>query len=701
MVAVITTGRSIFGALAYNEKKLQAGEATSLGAVNSLADASRQSLHEKNRTLQGLADRNQRTKRNAYHIALSFAKGDKLSSEQLRTIAKEYLTGIGFEAQPAYVYRHHDTDNDHIHIVTTNIRSDGSRINDSFIGRTKSEEARKAIELKYDLVKAEDQPKQAQTQSSKTSLKAQAKEEINVALTNYKPSSVGELNAVLRDKGLKVIEQTGTSPKGEPYRGFVVTRISLLDGKETGASIKASKVFEKGWSDRVGKQFAENEKGKDKNLKKVRAAVKTVFEGSASSVEELREALYDRGIRAIEHRNAQGYLYGLHYVDTKGGYVYKASQIGKAYAAGEWKKREQTDGLSDDEVKRLDGVLKQYMHQRTEQFGIRSAAIQQLTVEDLQEYIQKHNFTLQSSTPHLKTFVEARRSTYPFFEKKDRKELEELQRGVERLRPEYRAAVAAAVGLVTTKDGAVHKYNSAIELRGTQLGATDRQERFVNLGRLTHQEQVLLRHAGQQGRGGAIPPWVHVQSVDWEFWKAKFPDHQSRAIEEKLYQNYLQKQLSHAAKSTKPIEYLLKRGILVEAKQDGHVVYKHDRMNYRIYTSKAASRRIGEQDYKREDFERIRTRMTEPVVIEVLNQLDVANNPSLRSRTDALLKKQLKNSPNVLSSTVQARNKLADYIGAQAPGMQRKGLYELTQKNTDEEETPQQRQRKRQRQRQI
>lgn len=693
MVAKITTGKSIFGALAYNERKVQAGEAVTLGAINSMANAGRQGLHEKAQTLQSLADRNARTTRNTYHIALSFAPDDKLSAEEIRTIAREYLVGIGFEAQPAYIYRHHDTANDHIHIVTTNIRVDGSRINDSFIGRTKSEETRRAIEIKHDLVKAEDQPKRETKQTARVSLKAQARHTITGTFKEAKPSTVGELNTLLREQGLKVIERTGTTRKGEDYRGFLVTRINPRTGQETGASIKASKVFEAGWSEKTDRQLAENGIGKAKQLKRVRRVVKDSFAQRGLTAEELRKDLADRGVRTIEHRNEQGFLYGMTYLDQKTGYLFKASEIGKGYSAASWRERADTDRLGEGQLKHLEENLKGYMHLRTEQLGLRSAAIKRLSLYDLQEHVAKEGFKLQAATPHLKEFIVARQKTYDYYLRRDQDRLLKVQRGIERLKPEYRRGVSDAAGIVEVKGRGTHRFNQDIELDLPTDGAGPVK---LEMERLTAQEKVVLKYAGQQGGVGGIPQRVHVQNVDWKFWKDKFGDHLGQALEEKLYGNYLRTHLQKAGRSAKPVDYLLKRGIIVEKLTDGHITYVHDCENYRVLMSRKASRQVDGQNYQEKDFERVRTNMSEPVVADVLNHIRALNNPHLRSENGGQLKKQLEKTSKVLSSTKKARTELASYIGSKSEALRHRGLYDILQRNAEEEETPQQRQTRKQ-----
>ena len=68
----------------------------------------------------------------------------------MNTIADTYMRMIGFGQQPYLVYEHKDAGHQHIHIVTTNIRADGSKIDMNNIGRNQSEKARKTIEVLMD-----------------------------------------------------------------------------------------------------------------------------------------------------------------------------------------------------------------------------------------------------------------------------------------------------------------------------------------------------------------------------------------------------------------------------------------------------------------------------------------------------------------------------------------------------------------------
>src|SRR6266536_2611641 len=146
--------------------------------------------------------------KNSVHISLNFDPSEKLDEATLKNIADTYMNKIGFGDQPYLVYQHFDAGHPHIHIVTTNIQRDGSRIKSHNIGRNQSEKARKEIELSYGLVRAEShQQKEAYQLKPINALKVQyGRSETKRAITNvldrvlsnYKYTSLPELNAVLK-----------------------------------------------------------------------------------------------------------------------------------------------------------------------------------------------------------------------------------------------------------------------------------------------------------------------------------------------------------------------------------------------------------------------------------------------------------------------------------------------------------------------
>src|SRR5450755_3478120 len=155
MVARINTSKSISKALNYNEAKMKAGTAELLFASGFIKNTEKLNFYDKIRQFERYISLNEKAQTNTLHISLNFDRSDNLSKEKLTFIAEHYMEAIGFGHQPFLVYQHFDSGHPHIHIVSTNIQKDGNRISVHNLGRNQSEAARKEIEIKFGLIKAE------------------------------------------------------------------------------------------------------------------------------------------------------------------------------------------------------------------------------------------------------------------------------------------------------------------------------------------------------------------------------------------------------------------------------------------------------------------------------------------------------------------------------------------------------------------
>ncbi|MCC5668762.1 relaxase/mobilization nuclease domain-containing protein [Nostoc sp. CHAB 5784] len=90
-----------------------------------------------------------------YHVSLSAAKGDKLDDEKWSEIGDRYMKEMGFDANQFVIFRHHNTDDDHIHIAASRIRMDtGLVVHDSW-DYIRSEKVLRQIEIDYDVVQVQ------------------------------------------------------------------------------------------------------------------------------------------------------------------------------------------------------------------------------------------------------------------------------------------------------------------------------------------------------------------------------------------------------------------------------------------------------------------------------------------------------------------------------------------------------------------
>ncbi|WDD35942.1 relaxase/mobilization nuclease domain-containing protein (plasmid) [Nostoc sp. UHCC 0926] len=90
-----------------------------------------------------------------YHVSLSAAKDDKLDDEKWSEIGDRYMKEMGFDANQFVIFRHHNTDDDHIHIAASRIRMDtGLLVHDSW-DYVRSEKVLRQIEHDYELVQVQ------------------------------------------------------------------------------------------------------------------------------------------------------------------------------------------------------------------------------------------------------------------------------------------------------------------------------------------------------------------------------------------------------------------------------------------------------------------------------------------------------------------------------------------------------------------
>ncbi|MCC5668346.1 relaxase/mobilization nuclease domain-containing protein [Nostoc sp. CHAB 5784] len=90
-----------------------------------------------------------------YHVSLSAAKGDFLDDEKWSEIGDRYMKEMGFDANQFVIFRHHNTDDDHIHIAASRIRMDtGLLVHDSW-DYLRSEKVLRQIEQDYQLVQVQ------------------------------------------------------------------------------------------------------------------------------------------------------------------------------------------------------------------------------------------------------------------------------------------------------------------------------------------------------------------------------------------------------------------------------------------------------------------------------------------------------------------------------------------------------------------
>lgn len=341
MVAVIHAGKSLREALNYNENKVVNGVAELLEAGYYLKDPKDLGFHEKLSRMQRLMDLNENVKVNTLHISLNFAPEESLSIEKLKEVAAVYLEKIGFARQPYLLYEHRDVAHQHVHIVTTSIKPDGSSIKLHNIGRNQSETARKEIENEFGLVKAEQHRKNVYELKAvdiqrviygRSQTKQAISNVLNTVLQEYKFSSVPELNAILRQ--YNIMADRGSEDSRIYKSSGLVYRILDAKANRVGVPIKASDFHFKPTLKYLQQQFEINKQLRSKHMPRVKNSIDFFLSKQhTASLEGLAAAMAKDGISVIQRRSENGQLYGITYIDYHTKCVFNGSALGKQYSA--------------------------------------------------------------------------------------------------------------------------------------------------------------------------------------------------------------------------------------------------------------------------------------------------------------------------------------------------------------------------------
>lgn len=248
MVAKITTGKDVYGALAYNQRKVDRGKDKVL-LTHILREPSdgRFDVTTTAEDLLRWMPSHYRTEKPVVHVSLNPDPEDRLTAEQLSEIAEKYMERMGWGEQPYIVFEHSDIDRRHIHIVSVQVGQDGRKVKDSKRNE-RSVAVTEELEREYGLHPAKERKRSEDwrltaVDSTKGDLKRQIGAVVKPAATLYRFQTLGEFRALLAQYNIGVEEVRGERG-GIPYRGLLYTVLDKDGNKAVAAPLK-SFVFEK------------------------------------------------------------------------------------------------------------------------------------------------------------------------------------------------------------------------------------------------------------------------------------------------------------------------------------------------------------------------------------------------------------------------------------------------------------------------
>ena len=336
MIAKISSTENLGGALGYNFKKVEKGEASILLAAELYQDKEGcYTMEDVLADMEALIPKKCRTKKAVFHCSLNPHPDEKLSDETLTQIAKEYMETLGYGKQPYIVFKHNDIAREHIHIVSLRVDSEGKKINDKFEKR-RSKQITDTLERKYNLIPSSKVSNKEEVETpkvdiSKENIKEQVASALRMVLKHYKFCSLGELNAILSRYHLAV-EEVKTEFRGKKYDGLVYVPTDYKSNKVS-TPIHASDIGRG-----VGYTAVQNKMQKSKQAIKplrtiIRYRVLQTMRTSPNTEEDLLQRLEEQGLRAVIRKNESGRIYGITFIDDNAGIALNGSRLGKGYAA--------------------------------------------------------------------------------------------------------------------------------------------------------------------------------------------------------------------------------------------------------------------------------------------------------------------------------------------------------------------------------
>lgn len=332
MVAKISIGSSLYGALAYNSEKINREEGRLLGANKIILPADGQiDIRRIAENFNAFMPKTGKTKKPVLHISLNPHPDDKLTDQDFEILAREYLEKLGFGEQPFIIYKHEDIDRHHIHIVTVNVNEQGKRLNQDFLFR-RSKKITTELEEKYNLHKAQrekitpDMPIKKVDPSG--DIKRQVANTVKMVGMRYKFQTIGEYNAVLSLYNIRC-EQTDGRVNGREYHGLVYFATDD-EGKVIANPFKASRLGKFASRTAIDSRF---ERAKDKiDVAPTKRKVADCLAQSTGK-DDFTAKLKDRGIDVVFRYTDEGRIYGVTFIDHNTMTVLNGSRLGKQFSA--------------------------------------------------------------------------------------------------------------------------------------------------------------------------------------------------------------------------------------------------------------------------------------------------------------------------------------------------------------------------------
>ncbi|KAA6327287.1 hypothetical protein EZS27_023714 [termite gut metagenome] len=355
MLAKISSGKSVFGVLAYNQIKVENNQAEVLYRRKMFdSPDGKFFLRDCMDSFYPYLAMNNKTEKIVFHASLNPDPKDKLDDKQLAKIAQAYMQKLGYGNQPYIVFKHSDIKREHLHIVSLRVDENGKKINDSYEA-IRSIKICKELEQEFNLVPLMKGQRESEAPTKKIDyregdIKHQVGNITKSIMSHFYFQSFGEYRALLEQFNITA-EEVGGMHEGKPYNGILYC-VTDEKGNKVGRPLKSSLFGKEVGYEALQKHYEFSKAAVEK--KKIRESLRPVTSQAmqkANSREGFKRLMREKGIGVIFRENETGRIYGVTFIDYQNRTVLNGSRLGKEFSANVFNELFDNNSKQRNEIK--------------------------------------------------------------------------------------------------------------------------------------------------------------------------------------------------------------------------------------------------------------------------------------------------------------------------------------------------------------
>ncbi|WP_139423235.1 relaxase/mobilization nuclease domain-containing protein [Chryseobacterium mulctrae] len=311
IVKILGSASSSFHGVQYNDKKVEKGIGELMMMKNFPSFINENSKQQEVRDYFKSISISEKIKKPQFHAVIS-TKFQEHSKDELTKVAEDFMQEMGYGNQPFIVVFHNDTDNNHVHMVSTRVdKNTGKKINDSYEKLKAQQSLSKTLEKLYGIKSGDELEK----------------------LLNYKISSIHQLETLLERNGFKLIKDKQNEnafdilKNGVKQKTIDGNQLVFNNNKNDNRSKQIKAIVSKYREIYSNKVFKVEDRRRQQSMlpdEKQKDDWKPKIEFESELQKKLKDVF---GIDMVFHHKEENKPFGYTIIDHKTGNVYKGSEI--------------------------------------------------------------------------------------------------------------------------------------------------------------------------------------------------------------------------------------------------------------------------------------------------------------------------------------------------------------------------------------